>query len=76
MVFFALFLAATVRWSLRPALTWVLMTASFGGTIALAVGPNFGGLHGLPALPLLSLAFLVANGDVLYRTLSARRRKT
>ena len=67
LVFFALFLAATVRWHLRPALSWWLMVASFGATIALAVWLNVGGLHGLPALPLLSLAFFVANGDVIWR---------
>ena len=40
------------------------MTASFGATIALAVWLDLGGL---PALPLLSLAFLVANADLLWR---------
>jgi hypothetical protein len=69
LVFFALFLAATVRFGLRPGLSWVLMVASFGATIALAVWLNIGGLHGLPALPLLSLAFFVANGDLLWRVL-------
>jgi hypothetical protein len=72
LVFFALFLAATMRWALRPGLTWVLMTASFGVTIALAVWLNIGGLHGLPALPLLSAAFLVANGDLLWKALRHR----
>jgi plastocyanin len=36
------------------------MTASFGATIAVAVWLDLGGL---PALPLLSLAFLVANAE-------------
>jgi hypothetical protein len=67
LVFFALFLAATMRWRLRPRLTWLLLVASFGTTIALAVWLNVGGLHGLPALPLLSLAFFLANGDVVWR---------
>jgi hypothetical protein len=67
LVFFALFLAATVRWRLRPRLSWLLLVASFGSTIALAVWLNVGGLHGLPALPLLSLAFFLANGDVVWR---------
>ena len=67
LVFFALFLAATVRWRLRPRLSWLLLVASFGATIALAVWLNVGGLHGLPALPLLSLAFFLANGDVVWR---------
>jgi hypothetical protein len=35
---------------------------------------NIGGLHGLPALPLLSVAFFVANGDLLWRALKGRRR--
>jgi hypothetical protein len=73
LVFFALFLAAAARWRLRPVLTWVLLVASFGATTALAVWLDVAGLHGLPALPLLSLAFFVANGDVLWRRLRARR---
>ena len=32
-----------------------------------------GDLGGLPALPLLSLAFLVANGDILWRHLKQAR---
>jgi hypothetical protein len=71
MVFFALFLAASARFRLRPWLSWVLMTASFGATIAIAVGWH---RDGLPALPLLSVAFLVANGDLIWREL--RRRRT
>ncbi len=63
-LFFALFLGATVRFSLRPGLTWVLMTLSFGATLALAVGFE---ISGLPALPLLSAAFIVANGDLIWR---------
>jgi hypothetical protein len=66
MLFFALFLAATDRFALRTTLTWVLMTASFGTTVALAVWLDLGGL---PALPLLSLAFLLANGDLLWTRL-------
>lgn len=72
LVFFALFLGATARFALRPGLTWLLMTASFGATIALAVWLNIGGLHGLPALPLLSLAFFLANGDLLWRVWKGR----
>jgi hypothetical protein len=72
LLFFALFLGATARFKLRSGLTWVLMTASFGATIALAVWLNIGGLHGLPALPLLSLAFFVANGDLLWKALRHR----
>jgi hypothetical protein len=75
LVFFALFLAATARWALRPSLTWVLLTASFGATIALAVWLNVGGLHGLPALPLLSLGFLAANGDLIWQAMRNRPKK-
>ena len=45
------------------------MTASFGLTIVLAVWLDLGGL---PALPLLSLAFLTANGDLLWRRMRTR----
>jgi hypothetical protein len=64
MLFFALFLAAAAHFKLRVGMTWALMTASFGATVALAVWLDLGVL---PALPLLSLAFLTANGDVLWR---------
>ena len=70
LVFFALFLGAAAQYRLRVRLTWLLMTASFGVTIVLAVWRDLGGL---PALPLLSLAFLVANGDILWRHLRQAR---
>jgi len=63
LLFFALFLAASVRWNLRPRLTWLLLTLSFGATLALAVWRDIGGL---PALPLLALGFLLANADLLW----------
>ncbi len=63
LLFFAVFLAATARFGLRPGATWVLMVASFGATTALAVWLDVGGL---PALPLLSAAFLLANADLLW----------
>jgi len=70
LVFFALFLGAAAQYRLRVRLTWLLMTASFGATIVLAVWLDLGGL---PALPLLSLAFLVANGDIMWRHLRQAR---
>ena len=73
MLFFALFLAAAARFRLRTGLTWVLMSASFGATIALAVWRDLGGL---PALPLLSLAFLVANADLLWREVRRSLRRS
>ena len=69
LLFFALFLAAAARFALRPGLTWVLMTLSFGATLALAVWLD---LSGLPALPLLALGFLVANGDLIWARLRPR----
>ena len=63
LLFFALFLAASDRFLLRPWLTWLLLVASFGATTALAVAFDVGGL---PALPLLSLAFVLANADLLW----------
>jgi hypothetical protein len=63
MLFFALFLGAADRFGLRVRLTWLLMTLSFGATIAISVWRDLGGL---PALPLLSLAFLAANADLLW----------
>jgi hypothetical protein len=65
-LFFALFLAAAVRFGLRPFWTWLAMTLSFGLTIALAV---WFGLDGLPALPALSVGFLLPNADLLWRAL-------
>jgi hypothetical protein len=74
LLFFALFLAAASRFRLRVWPTWVLMTLSFGATLALAVWRDLGGL---PALPLLSLGFLLANGDLVWtqlrRSADARR---
>jgi hypothetical protein len=71
LLFFALFLAAAARFELRVGLTWLLMTLSFGATLALAV---WGDLDGLPALPLLSLGFLLANADLLWRRAMEARR--
>ena len=70
-LFYALFLAAAVRWHLRIALTWLCLTLSFGATMALAIWADVGGL---PALPLLSLGFLAPNADLLWRHIRARHR--
>lgn len=68
-LFFSLFLAATIRFALRSRLTWTLMTLSFGATLALTVWTD---VSGLPALPLLSAGFVLANGDLLWQ--QVRRR--
>jgi hypothetical protein len=68
LLFFALFLGAAARFRLRPGLTFVLMAASFGATTALAAGTD----RALPATPLLSIGFLAANADLLWRELRRR----
>ena len=68
-LFFALFLAAAHRWTLRVVPTWLAMVASFGLTLALAIWVDPFDLGGLPALPLLALAFLAPNADLLWRAL-------
>jgi len=69
-LFFALFLAAAVRWQLRPGWTWLAMTGAYGLTLVLA---NATDVSGLPALPFLSFGFLLANCDLLWRRLRPRR---
>ena len=69
-LFFALFLATTVRWHLRPGWTWLAMTGMYSLTLVLA---NATDVNGLPALPFLSVGFLLANGDLLWRRLRPRR---
>jgi hypothetical protein len=70
LLFFALFLAAADAFALRVRLTWLLMTASFGITLAFTY---YLWVNGLPALPLLALGFLLANIDLLWAQLQARR---
>lgn len=69
-LFFALFLASTLRWGLRPGWTWLAMTAMYSLTLVIA---NAADISGLPALPFLSAGFVVANGDLLWRRLRAGR---
>jgi hypothetical protein len=68
--FYALFLAAAVRFGLRVLPTWILLTFSFGATMSLAI---WWGASGLPALPLLSVGFLVPNADLLWARLRSVR---
>jgi hypothetical protein len=62
LVFFSLYLGAVLEFRLRVTLTVVAMTASFLLTVVLALWAR-----ALPALPLLSAAFLLANADLLWR---------
>jgi hypothetical protein len=73
LLFFALFLAAAARFALRVNWTWLLMTLSFGMTLALAVWRELGGL---PALPLLALGFLLASGDLIWARLRRDRARS
>jgi hypothetical protein len=66
LLFFALFLGAASRFGLRVLATWVGLVAGLGITIALTV---YFDLSGLPALPAISLGFLVPNADLLWRAM-------
>jgi hypothetical protein len=70
LLFFALFLAAASRYRLRPGWTWLGMVAALGATVAIAQWTD---LAGLPALPALSLGFLVPNADLIWARLPRRR---
>ena len=59
-LFFSLYLAAAIGYHLRVRLTLVAMVASFVGTVAIALWSR-----ALPALPLLSFAFIAANADLI-----------
>jgi hypothetical protein len=63
-IFFALYAGAAQRFGLRTGWSVAAMAASFLGTIALATYWT-----ALPALPLLSAAFLAVNADLLYARL-------
>lgn len=62
LIFFSLYLGAALQFRLRVGPTVVAMTASFLVTVVLALWAR-----ALPALPLLSAAFLLANADLLWR---------
>ena len=59
--FFAMFLGASERMRFHADATWLWLTASFGATMALSYRFDLA----LPALPLLSLAFLAVNARPL-----------
>lgn len=61
-IFFALYLGAARRFGLRVGWSAVAMVGSFLATIAAAMYWT-----ALPALPLLSVAFLAVNGDLIWR---------
>jgi hypothetical protein len=65
-LFYALFLAAAARWRLRVGWSWLAMTLMYSFTIVLAVALD---VNGLPALPFLSVGFVAANADHLWRAI-------
>jgi hypothetical protein len=67
-LFFAVFLGASVRFGLRPLWTFLGMLVGLGITMVLAIG-IMGPDSGLPALPGISLGFLVPNVDLLWTRL-------
>jgi len=69
LLFFALFLAAALRFGLRPGWTWLAMVAGLGATIAIDVWAD---VAGLPALPALSAGFVVPNADRIWMQLRRR----
>jgi hypothetical protein len=69
--FFAFYLAAAAHFELRVRLTALCLALSLGATIAIAVALDS---SGLPALPGLSLGFLLPNADLLWRQFSEARR--
>ena len=68
-LFFALFLGAAARFGLRPFATWLALVGSLGLTTVLAVYADPFKTSGLPALPGISLAFLLVNADLICRRL-------
>lgn len=69
--FFAFYLATAATFGLRVRLTAVCLALSLGATIAIAVAVDS---SGIPALPGLSLGFLLPNADLLWRQFRAQRR--
>jgi hypothetical protein len=63
-IFFALFLAAADRFGLRLGATWFALTGALGATPVAAYALD---LDCLPALPAVSLGFVVPNADLIWR---------
>lgn len=69
-LFFALFLAAAGRFRLRVGWTWLAMTGFLSLTLALVWQFE---ISGLPALPAVSLGFLLPNADLLWEHVQGAR---
>lgn len=70
-IFFSLFVGATLTFGLRRTVSALAMTASFVATMTVGVWLEIG----VPALPLLSIFFILSNGDLLYKKLVRGSRK-
>ncbi len=70
-IFFALFLAAAARFGLRVGATWIGMTAALSTTLVATYAFD---LRGLPALPALSVGFLLPNADLVWGSLRTKGR--
>jgi len=70
-IFFSLFLAAALRYGLRPAWTWIAMTGFLGLTLVAVWEWD---VAGLPALPAVCAGFLAANADLLWHTIRSELR--
>lgn len=62
-VFFSLFVGVSINYSLRRSGTAFALTVSFVATMVAGVSLEIG----VPALPLLSVFFMLANADILYQ---------
>ena len=63
-LFFALFLATADRFGLRVHATWLGMVGFLTATLVLTTAFD---INGLPALPAISLGFLLPNADLLWK---------
>lgn len=63
-LFFALFVATAARFGLRVGWTWAGMVGLLALTVIVTVAFDVGGL---PALPAISLGFVLPNADLLWR---------
>jgi hypothetical protein len=70
-IFFALFLAAALRFRLRVGWTWISMTGFLALTLIVVWEWE---TAGLPALPAVCLGFLVPNADLLWQNVREKLR--
>jgi hypothetical protein len=68
-LFYAVFLGAAARFNLRPGWTWLATTGLYAASFPIEIATH---QDGLPALPFLSLGFLAANADLLWRAIRRR----